>query len=98
VRTSSPWRSSGAGYYRDENATEYAFREGWFHSGDSCVYDSHGLRIMVDRYKDIVKSAGRTFPACGWKPYCTSTRWRKVLKYKLRRLYADVYQAAANGP
>ncbi len=47
-----------AGYYRDQAATEHAFRYGWFHSGDSCVYDEHGLRIMVDRYKDIVKSGG----------------------------------------
>ncbi|GAB2965402.1 AMP-binding protein [Amycolatopsis acidiphila] len=47
-----------AGYYRDLPATEEAFRDGWFHSGDSCVYDEHGLRVMVDRYKDIVKSGG----------------------------------------
>lgn len=47
-----------AGYYRDLPATEHAFRHGWFHSGDSCVYDDQGLRIMVDRYKDIVKTGG----------------------------------------
>ncbi|MCW2701741.1 MAG: fadD5 [Blastococcus sp.] len=47
-----------AGYYRDRAATEEAFRHGWFHSGDSCVVDEDGLRIMVDRYKDIIKSGG----------------------------------------
>jgi acyl-CoA synthetase (AMP-forming)/AMP-acid ligase II len=47
-----------AGYYKDLEATEHAFRFGWFHSGDSCVYDEDGLRIMIDRYKDIVKSGG----------------------------------------
>jgi len=47
-----------AGYYRDQAATEEAFRHGWFHSGDSCVADEDGLRIMVDRYKDIIKSGG----------------------------------------
>ena len=47
-----------AGYYRNPEATEEAFRDGWFHSGDSCTYDEDGLRIMVDRYKDIVKSGG----------------------------------------
>jgi len=47
-----------AGYYRDEAATEHAFRYGWFHSGDSCAYDDAGLRIMLDRYKDIVKTGG----------------------------------------
>jgi acyl-CoA synthetase (AMP-forming)/AMP-acid ligase II len=47
-----------AGYYRDEEATRHAFRYGWFHSGDSCAYDENGLRVMLDRYKDIVKTGG----------------------------------------
>ncbi len=52
-----------AGYYRNPEATAEAFRGGWFHSGDSVVIpsgatDTDGLRIMVDRYKDIVKTGG----------------------------------------
>ena len=47
-----------AGYYRNEQATRDAFRDGWFHSGDSCVYDETGMRVMVDRFKDIVKTGG----------------------------------------
>ncbi len=47
-----------SGYFRNPEATEAAFRGGWFHSGDSCMFDEQGLRIMVDRYKDIVKSGG----------------------------------------
>lgn len=47
-----------AGYYKDEAGTAAAFRGGWFHSGDVCTYDEQGLRIMVDRSKDIVKSGG----------------------------------------
>jgi acyl-CoA synthetase (AMP-forming)/AMP-acid ligase II len=47
-----------SGYYKDQAATAQAFRHGWFHSGDSCVVDDDGLRIMVDRYKDIIKSGG----------------------------------------
>jgi acyl-CoA synthetase (AMP-forming)/AMP-acid ligase II len=47
-----------AGYYLDEQATRDAFRDGWFHSGDSASVDEDGLRIMVDRFKDIVKSGG----------------------------------------
>ncbi len=46
------------GYYRDEEATRAAFEGGWFHSGDSCAYDDDGMQIMVDRFKDIVKSGG----------------------------------------
>jgi acyl-CoA synthetase (AMP-forming)/AMP-acid ligase II len=47
-----------AGYYRDVEATREAFRGGWFHSGDSTTVDGDGLRVMVDRYKDIVKTGG----------------------------------------
>jgi acyl-CoA synthetase (AMP-forming)/AMP-acid ligase II len=46
------------GYYLDEDATREAFRDGWFHSGDVCMYDEDGLRIMVDRSKDMIKSGG----------------------------------------
>ncbi|HET6507895.1 MAG TPA: AMP-binding protein [Baekduia sp.] len=47
-----------AGYYRDEAATRAAFDGGWFHSGDSCRYEPDGQQIMVDRYKDVVKTGG----------------------------------------
>jgi acyl-CoA synthetase (AMP-forming)/AMP-acid ligase II len=47
-----------AGYYRDEQATREAFAGGWFHSGDSCAYEPDGVQVMVDRYKDIVKTGG----------------------------------------
>jgi acyl-CoA synthetase (AMP-forming)/AMP-acid ligase II len=46
------------GYYLDEDSTREAFRGGWFHSGDVCEYDAEGLRIMVDRSKDMIKSGG----------------------------------------
>jgi acyl-CoA synthetase (AMP-forming)/AMP-acid ligase II len=47
-----------AGYYRDEEATRNAFRHGWFHSGDACAFGDDGMRVMLDRYKDVVKSGG----------------------------------------
>jgi len=47
-----------AGYYLDEGASQEAFRDGWFHSGDVCEYDAEGLLIMVDRSKDMIKSGG----------------------------------------
>lgn len=46
------------GYYLDEESTREAFRGGWFHSGDVCEMDEDGLRIMVDRSKDMIKSGG----------------------------------------
>lgn len=47
-----------SGYYRDAKATEEALAGGWFHSGDSFAYHDDEVRLMVDRYKDIVKSGG----------------------------------------
>ena len=47
-----------SGYYRDPEATAAALRGGWFHSGDMCAFGEDGLRVMVDRYKDVVKSGG----------------------------------------
>ncbi len=47
-----------SGYYRDPEATAEAVRNDWFHGGDSFVYQESGIRVMVDRYKDIVKSGG----------------------------------------
>lgn len=48
------------GYYRNPEATAEAFRDGWFHSGDSCKYigGEDRAQIMVDRLKDVVKSGG----------------------------------------
>lgn len=49
-----------SGYYRNVEATEEAFKHGWFHSGDSCQYVEPDGRaqVMIDRLKDVVKSGG----------------------------------------
>ena len=47
-----------AGYYRDEEATEQAFRGGWLHSGDLGVQHSDGYVELRDRAKDIIISGG----------------------------------------
>jgi len=47
-----------SGYFRNADATDEAFAGGWFHSGDSCCYEDDGVQVLVDRYKDIVKSGG----------------------------------------
>ena len=46
------------GYYRDEEGTVEAFRGGWFHSGDLATIDEEGFISVVDRKKDMIKSAG----------------------------------------
>ena len=46
------------GYLKNREATEAAFRGGWFHSGDLAVMDdSHYVKIK-DRSKDVIISGG----------------------------------------
>jgi len=47
-----------AGYYLDPDATDMAFRGGWFHSGDLGVMHPDGYIELRDRAKDIVISGG----------------------------------------
>jgi fatty-acyl-CoA synthase len=46
------------GYYRDEAATDEAFRGGWFHTGDLAVMHPDGYIELRDRLKDMVISGG----------------------------------------
>jgi fatty-acyl-CoA synthase len=46
------------GYYDNPKATEDAFRDGWFHSGDLAVVHPDGYIELRDRMKDIVISGG----------------------------------------
>ena len=46
------------GYYKDEEKTAEAFRGGWFHSGDLATVDDEGFISVVDRMKDMIKTAG----------------------------------------
>jgi fatty-acyl-CoA synthase len=46
------------GYYKSPEATEEAFRGGWFHSGDLAVMHPNGYIEIRDRGKDIVISGG----------------------------------------
>lgn len=46
------------GYYSDGDATEAAFRGGWFHSGDLAVMHPDGHIELRDRLKDIIISGG----------------------------------------
>ena len=46
------------GYFDQSEATEEAFREGWFHSGDLAVWHPSGYIELRDRKKDIIISGG----------------------------------------
>jgi fatty-acyl-CoA synthase len=47
-----------SGYFDDTEATEKAFRGGWFHSGDLGVWHPDGYIQLRDRAKDIIVSGG----------------------------------------
>ena len=46
------------GYFKDDDATDEAFRGGWFHSGDLGVMHPDGYVRLLDRAKDVVVSGG----------------------------------------
>ena len=46
------------GYLKNEKATQEAFEDGWFHSGDLAVMNPDGYVKMKDRSKDIIISGG----------------------------------------
>ena len=46
------------GYYNQPEATDEAFRGGWFHSGDLAVMHPDGYVELRDRKKDIIISGG----------------------------------------
>jgi fatty-acyl-CoA synthase len=46
------------GYYLDPDATEQAFRGGWFHTGDLGVMHPDGYVELRDRAKDVIISGG----------------------------------------
>jgi fatty-acyl-CoA synthase len=47
-----------SGYWNKPEATEEAFRDGWFHSGDLVVRDAEGFVTVVDRIKDVINTGG----------------------------------------
>jgi len=52
-----------SGYYKDPAATELAWRDGWFHTGDLVRTDADGAFFFVDRSKNIVRRSGENIAA-----------------------------------
>ena len=46
------------GYFKNEAATETAFRNGWFHTGDIGYRDADGFYFIVDRKSDMIIRGG----------------------------------------
>src|SRR5262249_8265063 len=51
------------GYFKNDQATAEALRDGWLHTGDQAVMDEDGWFFFVDRKKDMIKRAGENVSA-----------------------------------
>jgi acyl-CoA synthetase (AMP-forming)/AMP-acid ligase II len=58
-----PRRGFFSGYYKDPAATERAWRDGWFHTGDLVRTGADGSFFFVDRSKNIVRRSGENIAA-----------------------------------
>lgn len=57
IRTELPW-SMNHGYNNNPQASADAWRNGWFHTGDSFIRDADGDFYFVDRLKDAIRRRG----------------------------------------
>ena len=46
------------GYYKNPEATDASFRDGWFYTGDLGYFDAEGYLFVAGRKKDMIKSGG----------------------------------------
>ena len=59
----TPGRDIMLGYYRDEESTAAALRDGRLHTGDNAYADPEGYLYFFDRKKDMIKRAGENVSA-----------------------------------
>ena len=52
-----------AGYLKNAEATEEAWRSGWFHTGDVVRGSADGMLYFVDRKKNIIRRSGENIAA-----------------------------------
>lgn len=60
---SDPRRGFFSGYLGEPEATEKAWRGGWFHTGDVVRQDDSGMLYFVDRRKDMIRRSGENISA-----------------------------------
>jgi crotonobetaine/carnitine-CoA ligase len=59
----APRKGFFSAYLKDPQATEEAWRGGWFHTGDTAVRDDGGMFCFLDRKKNIIRRAGENIAA-----------------------------------
>jgi crotonobetaine/carnitine-CoA ligase len=60
---SDPRRGFFSGYLKNAEATEEAWRGGWFHTGDVVRQAPDGMLYFVDRKKNIIRRSGENIAA-----------------------------------
>ena len=50
-------------YYKDPDATEAAWKDGWFHTGDVVRQETNGFLFFVDRRKNVIRRSGENIAA-----------------------------------
>jgi crotonobetaine/carnitine-CoA ligase len=59
----TPRKGFFSGYLKNDEATEEAWKGGWFHTGDAAVRDASGAFYFMDRKKNIIRRAGENIAA-----------------------------------
>lgn len=59
----NPCKGFFSGYLKNTEATEAAWRGGWFHTGDSAWQHEDGAIVFVDRLKHMIRRAGENISA-----------------------------------
>ncbi len=77
ARTRHPW-ALNAGYFRMPEETAYAWRNGWFHTGDGFRRDEHGNYYFVERLKDYIRRRGENISA--YEVEAAANRYPDVLE------------------
>lgn len=62
-RGPNPRRGFFSGYLKNPQATDEAWRGGWFHTGDVVRQDESGMLYFVDRKKNIIRRSGENIAA-----------------------------------
>ena len=52
-----------AGYFKNQEATDKAWQDGWFHTGDIVRQEKDGSMFFVDRKKNVIRRSGENIAA-----------------------------------
>jgi acyl-CoA synthetase (AMP-forming)/AMP-acid ligase II len=59
----TPRRGFFAGYFKNQPATDEAWKDGWFHTGDIVRREKDGTMFFVDRKKNVIRRSGENIAA-----------------------------------